>query len=234
VTDNVVMNSYIFRAAFEHKIKHVIFFSCTIMYPSGEIPLLEGDFDANKPLHPRYFGAGSTKVYIEKMCEFFASISNTKFTAIRHSNIYGPHDKLDIEHSHVFGATVTKVMTSKEKIVVWGTGEEKRDLLYVDDLVAFVLLAIENQEDKYNLLNCGCGSAVAIKDFVLKIVKASGKKLKIKYDLSKPTIKTSISVDSSLAEKKIGWSPKVDLDEGIASTIRWWKDTIGPHQVNRE
>ena len=227
VTDNAVMNSYIFRIAFEYKIKHVIFFSCTVMYPSSETPLLESDFDANKPIHSRYFGTGYTKVYIERMCEFFADISDTKFTAIRHSNIYGPHDKFDLERSHVFGATVTKVMTSKEKVVVWGTGEEERDLLYIDDLVDFVLLAIENQEDNYNLLNCGSGSAISIKDLVGKIVKASGKKFEVEHDLSKPTIKTSLSINSLLAEKKIGWSPKVDLDEGIAKTIRWWRENIG-------
>lgn len=227
VTDNVVMNSYIFRTAFEYKIKHVIFFSCTVMYPSSNTPLLESDFDANKPIHSRYFGAGYTKVYIERMCEFFADISDTKFTAIRHSNIYGPHDKFDLERSHVFGATVTKVMTSKDKVVVWGTGDEERDLLYIDDLIDFVLLAIENQEDNYNLLNCGYGRSISVKDLVARIIKASDNKLEVEHDLSKPTIKTSLSIDSSLAEKKIGWSPKVDLDEGIAKTIRWWRENIG-------
>mgnify|MGYP001361831560 FL=1 len=227
VTDNAVMNSYIFRAASELKVKHVLFFSCTVMYPSRETPLLESDFDANEPINPKYFGVGCTKVYIEKMCEFFANTSSTKFTAIRHSNIYGPYDKFDLERSHVFGATVTKVMSSEEKIVVWGTGEEKRDLLYVDDLVDFVLLAIKNQEDKYNLLNCGYGSAVAIKDLVAKIVRASDKELRIEHDLAKPTINTSLSIDSSLAEKKIGWTPKVGLDEGIAKTIIWWQENMG-------
>lgn len=224
VTDNAVMNSYIFRTAFEQKIKHVIFFSCTVMYPSSNRPLVESDFDANKPMHPRYFGVGNTKVYIEKMCEFFANIGDTKFTAIRHSNIYGPYDKFDLEHSHVFGATVTKVMTSKDKITVWGTGEEERDLLYIDDLVDFVFLSIKNQKQKYKLLNCGYGSAISIKNLVAKVIKASGKNLKIEHDLSQPTIKTSLSIDSSLAKKMIGWSPKVDLDEGIVRTLNWWED----------
>src|SRR5579862_2980494 len=123
VTDNAVMNSYLFRSAFEHKIKHVLFFSCTVMYQSSDTALKESDFDANTPLHPRYFGVGNTKLYIEKMCEFYAGISDTKFTAIRHSNIYGSHDKYDLERSHVFGATITKVMQADDKITVWGTGD---------------------------------------------------------------------------------------------------------------
>ena len=83
---------------------------------------------------------GNTKVYVEKMCEFFSRLGKTKHTVLRHSNMYGPHDKYDLEKSHVFGATVTKVMNSTDgKVNVWGTGEEKRDLLYVGDLVDFIV-----------------------------------------------------------------------------------------------
>jgi len=226
VTDNAVMNSYIFRTAFEEEIKHLIFFSCTVMYPQSNRPLAENDFDANSPMYSNYFGVGNTKVYLEKMCEFFSKIGKTKFTAIRHSNIYGPHDKFDLEHSHVFGATVTKVMTAKDKITVWGTGEEERDLLYVDDLVGFILLAIKNQEERLKLFNCGYGKAVSIRDLVVKIIKASGKKLKIEHDLAQPTIKTSLSIDSSLAKRRLRWEPKTDLDEGIIRTLKWWKENI--------
>jgi GDP-L-fucose synthase len=227
VTDNAVMNSYLFRSAFEHKVKHVVFFSCTVMYSSSDAALKETDFDANNALHPRYFGVGNTKIYMEKMCEFFAGISDTRFTAIRHSNIYGAHDKFDLERSHVFGATITKVMNAENKISVWGTGEEERDLLHVDDLIHFVELAIAKQPEKYRLYNCGYGKAIAIKDLVNKIVKHSGKNLKIEHDLSQPTIKTSLFLDCELAKKELGWEVKVDLDTGIKNTLAWWKENIG-------
>lgn len=226
VTDNAVMNSWLFRAAFEHKVKHVVFFSCTVMYPSSDSALQETDFDANKALHPRYFGVGNTKIYLEKMCEFYAGISDTKFTAIRHSNIYGPHDKFDLERSHVCGATITKVMTANQIVSVWGAGEEERDLLYVDDLVHFVESAIEKQPEKYRLYNCGHGQSIAIKDLVQKIVLHSGKKLKIEHDLSQPSIKTSLFLDCSLAKKELGWNVKTDLDTGIKKTLAWWKENI--------
>lgn len=227
VTDNAIMNSYLFRAAFEHKIKQVIFFSCTVMYPSSTQALKESDFDANQPLHPRYFGVGHTKLYIEKMCEFYARIADTKFTAIRHSNIYGPHDKYDLERSHVFGATITKVMTAQDKVTVWGTGEEERDLLYADDLINFVELAMEKQPEKYRLYNCGYGKAITIKELVQKIVHHSGKKLHIEHDLSQPTIKTSLFLDCSLAKRELGWSVQTDLDMGIQKTLAWWHQHIG-------
>ncbi len=226
VTDNAIMNSYLFRSAFEHKIKHVLFFSCTVMYQNSDKALKESDFDANTPLHPRYFGVGNTKLYIEKMCEFYAGISDTKFTAIRHSNIYGTHDKYDLERSHVFGATITKVMLADEKMSVWGTGDEERDLLYIDDLVDFVKLAIQKQSEKYRLYNCGYGKAIAIKDLVNKIVNYSGKSLRIEHDLSQPTIKTSLFLDCELAKNELGWEVKTDLDTGIKKTLAWWKANI--------
>ena len=143
ITDTAVMNSLIFRSAFEHSIEHVIFFSCSIFYQNSEKPLKETDLDSNVPMEPHYFGSAWNKLYFEKMCEFFSRQGRNKYTVLRHSNIYGPHDKFDLEKSHVFGATMTKVMTAdQENLVVWGKGEEARDLLYISDLLRFVELAL--------------------------------------------------------------------------------------------
>lgn len=226
VTDNAVMNSLLLRAAFDHNVKHFIFFSCTVMYQSSEIALTETDFDASKELHSNYYGVGWTKVYIEKMCEFFSRMGLTKHTVIRHSNIYGPYDKYDLERSHVFGATITKVMTAKDKITIWGTGEEERDLLHVDDLVRFVEMSIEKQDSSYELFNCGLGKAVAIRELVNEIIKISEKDLKIEHDLSQPTIKTSLFLDCTKAQKEIGWEPKIDLKSGIKQTLEWYKENM--------
>ena len=226
VTDNAVMNAYLFRNSYLNKVKHVIFFSCTTMYKSSKRPIKENNFNPLKDIEPKYFGVATTKVYNENMCDFYSRIGKTKFTAIRHSNIYGPYDKYDLERSHVFGATVTKVMTAKKEIVVWGRGTEKRDLLHVDDLVSFIKLSIKKQKNKFELLNCGAGYSISINNLVKKIIKISGKKLKIKYDLSKPTIPTYLSVNCDMARKKFGWKPKVNLDNGIKKTVDWWKDNF--------
>lgn len=227
VTDNAIMNSLIFRAAYEYNVSQLIFFSCTIMYRPSNIPLKETDFDANQKICPEYFGAGWTKVYIEKMAEFYSKIGNTKYTILRHSNIYGPYDKFDLERSHVFGATMTKVLTAKNgQITVWGTGEEERDLLYVADLMDFVELAIDKQESKFELYNVGSGTSVSVSDLVKKIIACSGKDIDIKYDESKPTIKTKILLDISKAKSSLGWFPKISLEEGIKKTMEWYKSNF--------
>jgi nucleoside-diphosphate-sugar epimerase len=227
VTDNAVMNSLLLRAAFDREVGHFVFPSCTVMYQPQETPTTEEDFDGNKRLLDRYFGVGNTKVYIEKMCEFYAGLGKTKHTVLRHSNMYGPYDKYDLERSHVFGATVTKVMTNQTGLVnVWGTGEEERDLLHVDDLVSFVDTAVTNQKEQFGLYNVGLGSAISVVDLVKKIISSSGRALTIKHDLSKPTIKTSLFLDCTKAAAKLGWTPKIPLDEGIHRTLRWYKENV--------
>jgi nucleoside-diphosphate-sugar epimerase len=228
VTDNAVMNSLIFRAAFEHRVSHVVFLSCTVMYQPGDKPVKESDFNANQEIFPAYFGVGWTKVYIEKMCEFYSKIGEAKYTVIRHSNIYGPHDKYDLERSHVFGATLSKVMMTEEggKVIVWGSGKAERDLLYVSDLVDFVEIAIEKQEAKHELCNIGLGRTISVNDLVKKIVSHSEKKLTIENDLSKPDIKTRLCLDISKAQLTFNWQPKVTLDEGIKKTMEWYRSNI--------
>ncbi|MBI5003364.1 NAD(P)-dependent oxidoreductase [Candidatus Woesearchaeota archaeon] len=228
VTDNALMNSLLFCAAHEKRVSHIIFFSCTVMYQSRPEPLQETDFNANDEIYDKYFGVGWTKVYIEKMCEFYARLGTTKYTVIRHSNIYGPHDKFDLEKSHVFGATVTKVLTAKDnKITVWGGGEEARDLLYISDLVDFVKKALEKQRSSFSLYNVGAGYAVSIKDLIKKIIFHTGKHVEVCHDLTKPTIKTSLCLNCTKAKEELGWVPFVSLDEGIQKTLKWYASTYG-------
>jgi nucleoside-diphosphate-sugar epimerase len=194
------------------------------MYQSSEIALREEDFDESTEILPFYYGVGNTKVYIEKMCKFYSRLNRTKHTVIRHSNIYGPYDKYDLEKSHVFGATITKVMNSKNgEIVVWGTGEESRDLLHIRDLIQFIDLCILKQESEFELFNVGYGEPTKLIDLVKKIIKQSNTNLKIVHDLSKPTLPTSLFLDTTKAKIQFGWERKITLDEGILDTINWYK-----------
>jgi nucleoside-diphosphate-sugar epimerase len=221
VTDNAVMNSYIFRAAMLRKVKHVIWFSCSTMYGGGHC-------SEETPVNPnsRYFGMVSTKLYLEKMAAFFADQGETKFTAIRGSNFYGPWDKYALDRAHVFGATVTKVKLAGDHIDVWGNGSEARDICYIDDLVDFVECALDKQESKFGLYNCGYGTSFTIREIVTEIVVASGKSLAINYDTSKPSIQVSTSLDCKRAESDLGWTPKTSLVDGIKKTLGWYSDNF--------
>jgi len=228
VTDNAVMNSLILQACYDHEVGHFLFLSCGVMYNPDRSPVTEKDFYLDEGIFDKYFGVGWTKVYVEKMCEFFAGLGKTKHTVIRHSNTYGPYDKYDLEKSHMFGATVTKVMLAADgdEIVVWGDGSTERDLLYVDDVVDFIHKAIEKQKNTYELYNVGYGESISVKDIVEKIVKISGKNLVIKHDLDKPSINTKLALVSDKALKDLGWCHQVSIEDGIEKTLKWFEENI--------
>ena len=224
VTDNAVMNSYILRSCFDNNVKHFMFTSCTVMYPSSKKSTKESNFTGE--IIEKYKGVGETKVYIEKIAKFFSTLGKTKHTIIRHSNIYGPHDKYDLNKSHVFGATITKVMNANDTLDVWGDGSEIRDFLHVDDLISFIKLAIKKQKTPYEIYNCGSGVPTSIKKICGLIVKESKKPLKINFDKNKPTISFDLHLNCKKAERELNWKPKISIENGIRKTIAWWKKNI--------
>jgi nucleoside-diphosphate-sugar epimerase len=223
VTDNVVMNSLLLRAANEMKVKHFIFFSCTNMLQNSFDPQDELSFDGNIGPVEKYFGVGWTKVYIEKLCEFYSKIGETKFTVIRHSNVYGPWDRYKLENAHVCGATITKVLNSTKSVEIWGTGEEKRDLLYIDDLLELIETIFKNQSDKFDLINAGGNSFISISELTALAIELARKNVEITYNHKKPTINFSVVLNNEKAKQKYGWTPKTDLRDGLSKTLDFWK-----------
>lgn len=222
ITDNTIMNSLLLKSAFEAGVGHFVFLSCSVMYPTSVRPVKETDF--NGEIVNKYFGGGWYKVYIEKMCEFYSRLGKTKFMAIRHSNVYGPFDKYDLERSHVFGATVTKVMTATTgKVSVWGDGSETRDLIYVDDLLRFIHLALEKQKESFDLVNVGAGEGVSIANLVRKIIHLAGLKLSIVFDKTSPAAPFHLTLDCTKAKLVYGWESCISLDEGIRKTLEWYQ-----------
>ena len=230
VTDNAVMNSLLLREAYENGVGHFMFLSCGVMYQPGDEPRKEIDYKESDEIYKSYFGVGWTKVYIEKMMEFYSRLGRTKHTVIRHSNTYGPYDKYGKEESHMFAATIDKVMKAKDgdTIEVWGTGEETaRDLLYADDVSDFIFKALEKQNNIYGLYNVSYGSAFTVNEIVNLIVEESGKNINIKHNTDKPIIPTKLSLDNNKAFKELDWSCKTTMTIGIKKTIEWYKNNIG-------
>ena len=160
-----------------------------------------------------------------KSHKFYSGLGRTTHTVMRHSNIYGPYDNFDLKTSHVCAAKINEVTGTSEgdKVIIWGDGKEKRDLLYVDDFVDFVELAVQNKLD--GVYNVGSGDAISISDLTQKVIDVSGKDLQLAYDPSKPTIKMNLSLDCSKANG-VGWTQKTSLEEGIKKTLDWYNANI--------
>ena len=96
----------------------------------------------------------------------------------------------------------------------------------MSDLVDFVELILSHQKTSFELINIGSGVGISIASLVKKVIKASGKNIKIEYDRSKPTIKFSLSLNLGKAKEVYNWKPKVSLDEGIRKTLAWYTKNI--------
>lgn len=225
VTDNAIMNSLIFKEAYESGVERVIFPSCTTMYPNMLRSAVEDDLNRDT-IYPKYFGVATTKVYIEDMCKFWNDLGKTKYVAIRHSNIYGPYDRFDLATAHVCGAAISKVMQANTggKIEIWGNGEEKRDLLYIDDFMYSLYKIVLADSFKHIIYNIGYGESISVKDLYSKIKDISKKEVEFYLNNKAPTIGNfSLTLNCSRALEEFGWKPTIPLDKGLAKTIHWYK-----------
>ena len=226
VTDNVVMNSWIFREAMLAGVKHVIFPSCTVMYESSPVARTEDSWSRDE-ISDTYFGVGTTKVYLEDMCKFYANApgSKTKFTAIRHSNVYGPHDKFDLDRCHMVPAMIRKVIESDGEVEVWGKGKAIRDILYIDDLMYGFKAVLDRQTSPYELVNMGYSYGYSISDIINALAIILSKDIEINYNTSIKDIPTTLVLDCNKAYRLFGWNASTSLGQGLEKTVEWYKET---------
>ena len=143
---------------------------------------------------------------------------------MRPSNIYGPYDKFDFKRSHVTTALIRRVVERHDPLEVWGTGNDTRDLIYIDDFLDGLLAAFKRTED-YLAINIASGQGYTVRQILQTILEVDGyANADIRFDASKPSTIAIRMVDISLARKLLEFEPKVTLKEGLARTVKWYRD----------
>ena len=225
VTPNVVMNSQMLESAYHADVEKFVWLSSTTGYPvSGEKAITEDEMFDGEP-YEKYFFVGWMKRFTEVLCRMYGEKLVEKMTTLvlRPTNIYGPGDDFEFATSHVLPALVRKVVERWDPLEVWGDGNDVRDLIYVDDMVEAMLLAI-NKLDAYAALNIGLGKTYSVKDILRLAMEIDGfANAKITYNASKPTMIPIRRVDVSKAESLLGFRAQVDLAEGLEKTIAWYR-----------
>jgi GDP-L-fucose synthase len=116
-------------------------------------------------------------------------------------------------------------------LTLWGTGSPRREFLHVDDLASAVITCLQKYNDSLHL-NIGSGEDLTIRELATKISKATGFEGQIEWDSSKPD-GTPRKVLDVTRISKLGWRPTISLDEGIASTIAWYRDASARGEVRK-
>ena len=222
VTDNIIMNTLLLRSAYENNVKHFIFFSCTVMYNSSNKFHTEKSKNIIKE-NSNYFGVGNMKMYIEKQCLFYSKLKKTKFTILRHSNIYGPYDKFDENTSHVLPNFLNKALNEDKKFLIWGNGKSIRDFLYIKDLVECIKVLLKKQKSNFEIFNVGSEKPISITELAKQILLITKKNKVIKYMNNNYSIDNKIKI-STKKIKLLKWKPKHSPEEGIEKTINWYKN----------
>ncbi|HSF08628.1 MAG TPA: NAD-dependent epimerase/dehydratase family protein [Nitrospirales bacterium] len=228
VTPNVVMNAQMLEASYQAKTKKFLFISSSAAYPpSGERPVSEAEMFAGDP-YEAYFSVGWMKRYGEVLCRMYSEKIKEpmKTVVVRPSNVYGPYDKFDFERSHVTAALIRKVVERQDPLEVWGTGEDVRDLLYVDDFIDAVMLAMARL-DRFDPVNIGYGKGCRVRDVLNAILEVDGfKNAHVVVNPTKPSMIPIRLLDVEKARVQLGFSPKFNLQAGLKKTLRWYREQI--------
>src|SRR5205807_2424656 len=209
--ENVEVQNNAISAAYESGVRKLIFLGSSCIYPKlapqpiRESALLTG------PLEPTNEAYAIAKIAGIKLCQAFAREYGANFISAMPTNLYGPGDNFDLETSHALAALLRKAheakMSGAGEMIVWGTGEPRREFLYVEDLAAAVLFLLEKY-DSPEIINVGCGEDISIRELAELICDVVGFRGELKWDRSKPDGTPRKLLDVSKI-KTLGWQPTV-------------------------
>ena len=220
---NVVMNSNMLDAAILNNVKKYLYVGTACSYPEkmqSELnppPFKEEDAYPASP-ESAY---GWSKLMGEYECELAQKEGKIETGILRLHNVYGPPCEMSPEKSQVIPSLCRKAIKfPEEEFIVWGSGEQRRAFLYVEDVVDAIQALLEKGMNN-GVIQIGPNESVSIADIAKKIVTLSGKDINIQFDKSKPEGDKDRSADSSKALKIIGWTQKISIDEGLNLTYQW-------------
>ena len=217
------MNSNMLDAAISNNVKKYLYVGTACSYPEemqSELnppPFKEEDAYPASP-ESAY---GWSKLMGEYECELAQKEGKIETGILRLHNVYGPPCEMSPEKSQVIPSLCRKAIKfPEEEFVVWGSGEQRRAFLFVDDVVDAIQALLEKGMNK-GVIQIGPNESHSIADIAKKIVTLSGKDINIQFDKSKPEGDKDRSADSSKARKIIGWTQKVSIDDGLNRTYQW-------------
>jgi GDP-L-fucose synthase len=145
-------------------------------------------------------------------------------------NLYGPRDDFDAERSHVIPALIRRCEAAREggeqTIVCWGTGTATREFLYVEDCARAIVLACERCEDP-RPINLGAGQEISVRELAATVARLTGFGGEIQWDASRPDGQPRRLVESSRARESFGFVASTTLEDGLAATIAWRRQSSG-------
>lgn len=226
--ENMQIQNNLIDAALKYDVEKFIFLGSSCIYPKFAPQPLKEEYLLTDSLEPTNEWYAVAKIAGIKACEAIRKQFGKDYVSMMPTNLYGTHDNFDLNTSHVLPAMIRKFHEAKENgnapVTLWGSGTPMREFLFVDDMAASVIFAVENTLPDY-LYNVGTGIDLTIKELAKLIQKVTDHKGDVLWDVEKPdgTLRKLMDVSKM---HKLGWKHKIDLEEGISKTYQWFLDNI--------
>ena len=225
LADNIRIQSNLMQASHEADVEKFVFLGSSCIYPRNCAQPIKEEYLMTGPLEATNSAYAIAKIAGLELVNSYRKEHGRKWISLMPTNLYGPRDNFDLQASHVLPAFIRRFVEAAESnapsVTLWGSGAPLREFLHVDDLAQAVVLTAKNYDSSMHL-NVGTGQDLAIKDLALMVSSLSGFKGEIIWDSSKPDGTPRKTLDVSRINA-LGWKPTITLEDGIASTIAWYK-----------
>jgi GDP-L-fucose synthase len=224
IYENLQVQNNVIYASWKTNVKKLLFLGSSCIYPKLCPQPIKEDYFMTGPLEETNDAYAIAKIAGIKMCQSFNEQYETNYISVMPTNLYGPNDNFELQHSHVFPALIRKFhdakIGGKTQVVLWGTGSAKREFLHVDDLADAVVFLMNNY-DGSEIVNIGTGEDLSIKELAELTKTMIGFDGTIQWDTTKPdgTPRKLLDVNKLRA---LGWKHKYSLVEGLKETIAWF------------
>ena len=226
LSQNLQIQSNLMDAAHEAKVEKFVFLGSSCIYPRNCAQPIKEDYLLTGELEQTNSAYAVAKIAGIELIKSYRKEYGHAWISVMPTNLYGPNDNFDLENSHVLPALIRKFVEAKRnnspEVVLWGSGTPLREFLHVDDLAKAILVCLEKYDDSQQI-NIGSGDEISIKDLGQKIANLTGFTGKVVWDANRPD-GTPRKVLDSTKINKLGWKQAITLDQGIASTVKWYQE----------
>ncbi|WP_073351392.1 GDP-L-fucose synthase family protein [Flavobacterium xanthum] len=226
--ENMQIQNNLIDTAVQSGVEKFIFLGSSCIYPKLAPQPLKEEYLLTNSLEPTNEWYAIAKITGVKACQAIRNQFDKDYVSLMPTNLYGTHDNFDLNSSHVLPAMMRKFHEAKENnnaaVTLWGSGTPMREFLFVDDMAASVVFALENKLPEY-LYNVGTGEDLTIKQLAETIQKITGHQGAIIWDKTKPDGTPRKLMDVAKMHA-LGWKHKVQLQEGIQKTYTWFLENI--------
>ena len=220
--DNLMIQNNVIHSSRESGVKKLMFLGSSCIYPKLAPQPLKEEYLLTGLLEPTNEPYAIAKIAGIKLCDAYRAQYGCNFISVMPTNLYGPNDNYDLKSSHVLPAMIRKFHEAKinrePAVTIWGSGEPKREFLYVDDLADACFFLMQNYNEP-GLVNVGTGTDLTIMELAELVQRVTGYDGSIRRDLSKPDGTPRKLLDVSKLEA-MGWKARVSLEEGIRRLYR--------------